>query len=142
MISSKDRAGNEFKYAYNPLGNLLSKTYPDGTTDKYTYDRISRMLSAVNKDASVTFTYDSANRLLSETLNGQTTSYSYDVAAGKRTLTYPSGMKVEEHLNARDLIASILQNGNEVVTMEYNVAGQKTKQTYANGITTDYGYNE
>ena len=51
-------------------------------------------------------------------------------------------MKVEEHLNARDLIASILQNGNEVVTMEYNVAAQKTKQTYANGITTDYGYNE
>ena len=142
MISSKDRAGNEFKYAYNPLGNLLSKTYPDGTTDKYTYDRISRMLSAVNKDATVTFTYDKANRLLAETLNGKTTGYSYDVAAGKRTLTYPSGMKVEEHLNARDLIASILQNGNEVVTMEYNVAGQKTKQTYANGITTDYGYNE
>ena len=142
MLSSKDRAGNEFKYAYNPLGNLLSKTYPDGTTDKYTYDKVSRMLSAVNKDASVTFTYDKANRLLTETLNGKTTSYSYHVAAGKRTLTYPSGMKVEEHLNARDLIASILQNGNEVVTMEYNVAGQKTKQTYANGITTDYGYNE
>ena len=142
VIASKDRAGNEFKYAYNPLGNLLSKTYPDGTTDKYTYDRISRMLSAVNKDATVSFAYDSANRLLSETLNGQTTSYGYDVAAGKRTLTYPSGMKVEEHLNARDLIASILQNGNEVVTMEYTVAGQKTKQTYANGITTDYGYND
>lgn len=142
VISSKDRAGNEFKYVYNPLGNLLSKTYPDGTTDKYTYDNISRMLSAVNKDATVTFTYDKANRLLAETLNGKTTGYSYDVAAGKRTLTYPSGMKVEEHLNARDLIASILQNGNEVVTMEYNVAGQKTKQTYANGITTDYGYNE
>ena len=142
MISSKDRAGNEFKYAYNPLGNLLSKTYPDGTTDKYTYDKVSRMLSAVNKDATVTFTYDKANRLLTETLNGKTTNYSYHVAAGKRTLTYPSGMNVEEHLNARDLIASILQNGNEVVTMEYNVAGQKTKQTFANGITTDYGYNE
>lgn len=142
VIVSKDRAGNEFKYAYNPLGNLLSKTYPDGTTDKYTYDRISRMLSAVNKSATVTFAYDKANRLLSETLNGKTTGYSYDVAAGKRTLTYPSGMKVEEHLNARGLISSILQNGNEVVTMEYNVAGQKTKQTYANGIVTDYGYNE
>jgi len=142
VIASTDRAGNEFKYAYNPLGNLLSKTYPDGTTDKYTYDRISRMLSAVNKSATVTFAYDKANRLLSETLNGKTTGYSYDVAAGKRTLTYPSGMKVEEHLNARGLIASIFQNGNEVVTMEYNVAGQKTRQTYANGITTDYDYNE
>lgn len=142
VVASKDRAGNEFKYTYNLLGNLLSKAYPDGTSDKYSYDRISRMLSAVNKDATVNFTYDRAGRLLSETLNGKVTGYSYDVAAGKRTLTYPSGMKVEEHLNARDLISSIFQNGEEVVTMEYNVAGQKTKQTYANGITTEYGYNE
>jgi len=28
------------------------------------------------------------------------------------------------------------------VTMAYNVAGQKTQQVYANGITTDYAYNE
>lgn len=142
VIASKDRAGREFKYAYNPLGNLLTKTYPDGTTDKYTYDGISRMLSAVNKDATVNFTYDRAGRLLSETLNGKVTGYSYDVAAGKRTLTYPSGMKVVEQLNARDLITSILQNGEEVVTMDYNAAGQKISQGYANGITTTYGYNE
>jgi RHS repeat-associated protein len=142
VIASKDRAGREFKYAYNPLGNLLTKTYPDGTTDKYTYDGISRMLSAVNKDATVNFTYDRAGRLLSETLNGKVTGYSYDVAAGKRTLTYPSGMKVVEQLNSRDLITSILQNGEEVVTMDYNAAGQKTTQGYANGITTTYGYNE
>ena len=142
VVASKDRAGREFKYAYNPLGNLLTKTYPDGATDRYTYDGISRMLSAINKDATVNFTYDRAGRLLSETLNGKVTGYSYDVAAGKRTLTYPSGMKVEEHLNARDLITSILQNGDEVVTMAYNAAGQKISQGYANGITTTYGYNE
>lgn len=142
VVASKDRAGREFKYAYNVLGNLLTKTYPDGTTDRYAYDGISRMLSAVNKDATVNFTYDRTGRLLSETLNGKVTSYSYDVAAGKRTLIYPSGMKVEEHLNARDLITSILQNGEEVVTMDYNAAGQKTTQGYANGITTTYGYNE
>ena len=149
VVASKDRAGREFKYAYNVLGNLLTKTYPDGTTDRYTYDGISRMLSAVNKDATVTFTYDRAGRLLSEALatgsagvSPAVTSYAYDVAAGKRTLTYPSGMKVVEQLNARDLITSILQNGDEVVTMAYNAAGQKTSQTYANGITTDYGYNE
>lgn len=142
VVASKDRAGREFKYAYNPLGNLLTKTYPDGTTDRYTYDGISRMLSAINKDATVNFTYDRAGRLLSETLNGKVTDYSYDVAAGRRTLTYPSGMKVEEQLNARDLITSILQNGEEVVTIGYNAAGQKTSQGYANGITTTYGYNE
>lgn len=142
VIASKDRAGREIKYTYNPLGNLLTKTFPDGTTDKYTYDGISRMLSAVNKDATINFTYDRAGRLLSETLNGKVTKYDYDVTTGKRTIIYPSGMKVVEQLNARDLITSILQNGEEVVTMKYNAAGQKISQSYANGITTTYGYNK
>lgn len=142
VIESKDRAGHSFRYAYDALGRLLSKTYPDNTQDRYTYDAIGQMLTAINKDATVAFTYDNVGRLLSETLNGKVTGYSYDVAGGKRSLNYPSGMKVVEQLNARDLIASILQNGNEVVTMQYNTAGQKTAQTYANGITTTYGYNE
>lgn len=142
VIESKDRAGNQFRYAYDVLGRLLSKTYPDNTQDRYTYDAIGQMLSAINKDATVTFTYDSAGRILSETLNGKVTGYAYDVATGKRTLTYPSSMKVVEHINARDLITSIQQNGDEVVTMKYNVAGQKTAQTYANGITTSYAYND
>ena len=142
VIESKDRAGNQFRYAYDVLGRLLSKTYPDNTQDRYTYDAIGQMLSAINKDATVTFTYDSAGRILSETLNGKVTGYAYDVATGKRTLTYPSSIKVVEHINARDLITSIQQNGDEVVTMKYNVAGQKTAQTYANGITTSYAYND
>ena len=148
IIESKDRAGNQFRYSYDVLGRLLSKTYPDNTQDHYTYNAIGQMLSAINKDATVTFTYDRAGRILSETLSvgsgfpAATTNYSYDVAVGKRTLTYPSGMKVVEQLNARGLIASILQNGEEVVTMQYNVAGQKTARTYANGITTNYAYND
>lgn len=142
IIASKDRAGHEFKYNYNAFGNLLTKFYPDGTTDKYIYDGIKRMLSAINKDATVNFTYDRAGRLKSEALNGKVTAYSYDVASGKRTLTYPSGMKIIEQHNARDLIVSIFQDGSEVVTMDYNSAGQKIQMTYSNGITTNYSYNK
>ncbi len=142
VVESTDRAGNKSKYAYDVLGNLLSKVYADKTSDTFTYDAIGRLLKAVSKDATVSFTYDNAGRILTETLNGKTTSYQYDVAAGLRSYTYPSGMKVEEHLNARDLISTIMQNGSEAVTMSYNVAGQKISQTYANGITTNYDYNE
>lgn len=141
MTSSIDRAGNKFTYTYNPIGNLLSKNYPDKTQDVFTYDAIGQMLSAINKDATVTFAYDAAGRLTRETLNGKNTSYSYDIAGGKRTLTYPSGMKVVENLNARDLITSILQDGKEIVAMEYDESGRKSSMTYANGITTNYGYN-
>lgn len=142
VVSSHDRAGNNFKYTYDVLGNLLAKSYPDGSADRFTYDATGRMLTATNKDASAKFTYDRAGRMLSETLNGKTTSYSYDIAAGRRTMVYPSGMKIEEHLNARDMIASIMQNGSEVVTMNYDKSGQKAQQIYGNGITTDYAYNE
>lgn len=142
MTSSIDRAGNKFTYAYNPTGFLLSKSYPDKTQDTFTYDAIGHMISAVNKDATVTFSYDAAGRLLRETLNGKNTSYAYDIAGGKRTLTYPSGMKVVENLNARDLITSIFQNGEEVVTMCYDDSGYKSSMNYANGIITDYSYND
>lgn len=142
IVEETDRAGHKTKLTYDVLGSLLSRTYADNTSDRYTYDAAGQMLSAINNSATVKFTYDNAGRLLSETLGGKTTSYSYDVAAGKRILTYPSGMKVTELLNARGQIASLLQNGSEVVTMTFNTVGQKTCQTYVNGITTDYCYNE
>lgn len=142
MTSSADRAGNKFAYTYSPLGYLLSKSYPDNTQDTFTYDAIGRMLTAVNKDATVSFVYDGAGRLTRETLNGKRTGYSYDIAGGKRTLTYPGGMKIVENLNARDMISSILQNGAEIVTMSYDDSGRKSAMTYANGIETAYGYND
>lgn len=142
MISSLDRAGNKFTYLYNPNGYLLTKDYPDKTQDTFTYDALGHMLSAINKDATVTFAYDESGRLIEENLNGRITSYAYDVAGGKRILFYPSGIKVEENLNVRNLITSIIQNDTEVVSIEYNKAGQKTNITYANGVNTGYLYNE
>jgi len=142
VIESKDRAGNDTRYSYDIMGRLLSKVYADKTEDTFSYDVLGRMLTANNKDATVSFSYDVVGRLLSETLNGKTTQYSYDVANGIRGYVYPSGMKVEEHLNSRDLISSIMQNGSEVVAMTYNTAGQKVSQVYANGITTNYDYND
>lgn len=142
VTESRDRAGNVTKYSYDMLGRLLSKIYADKSEDTFSYDAVGQMLTANNKDAEVSFSYDMARRMLSESLNGKVTQYSYDVANGLRGYVYPSGMKVEEHLNARDLISSVMQNGSEVVTMDYNPAGQKVSQTYANGITTDYEYNE
>jgi len=142
IINFKNRAGNEIKYDYNSVGNLISKIYPNGSSNTYSYDAIGRMISAKNKDAFITFSYDEAGRLLNETLNGKTTSYLYDVAAGNRKITYPSGMNISFHLNARELISNIFQNGKEVVAISYNTAGQKISQSYGNGITTSYSYDE
>lgn len=142
MISKIDRAGNKFLYTYNPIGFLVSKSYPDKTQDVFTYDALGQLLSASNKDASVTFSYDAVGRLVSETLNGKSTIYEYDIPGGKRTLTYPSGMKIVENLNIRNQITSVLQNGDQIGAIDYDDAGQVSLITYANGVTTNYNYND
>lgn len=142
IVEGTDRAGRKTKMDYDALGRLLSRKYSDSTNDRYTYDAAGQLLSAINNYAAVRFDYDNAGRIISETLNDKCTTYAYDVAAGKRTMTYPSGMKVTEMLNGRNLITAILQNGVEGVTMSYNAAGQKTRQTYANGVSTEYAYDE
>lgn len=142
VIGSTDRAGNQTTYTYDAIGLLQGKTYADNEGEKFAYNALGQLLQASNKNATVSFAYDQAGRLVSETLNDKTVSYQYDIAAGTRSYTYPSGIKVEEHLNARNQIAQIMQNGNEAVTMTFNAAGQKISQTYANGITTNYQYQE
>lgn len=57
--------GAKIKFAYDALDQLVEKLYPDGTTDKYGYNEIGQLISAVNKNATVTLAYDkagSANR--------------------------------------------------------------------------------
>lgn len=142
VVNFKDRSGQEFKFNYNPLGKLITKTYPDGTTDNYTYDALGRMLTGTNQDAVILFSYDRAGRLLSENLNGESTIYSYDVSNNKRTVIYPSGLKIVEQLNARKQLSSIIKDNEEVVSISYNEAGQKVSQSYSNGIKTVFDYSE
>ena len=141
VVLYKDCAGNEFKFSYNSLGQLVERINPDGSRNNYTYDAIGNLLSAVNKNATVGFTYDKAGRMLSETLNGRTISFSYNVAEGRRKITYPSGMVVENIIDVRNNILSIMQDGIETVSFDYSAVGQLVSKRYLNGTDTRYEYN-
>ena len=141
IISSTDRAGNEFRYSYDMMQQLVEMVYPDGSSNRYSYDVMGRLLSAVNSNATVNLTYDRMGRLLSETLNGKTTSYAYDVAAGKERVTYPTGTVVERILDTRNNLVSVLQDGLEIASFDYNKLGQLKNTRYSNGVVTSYDYN-
>lgn len=136
-----DRAGNAINLSYDAVGRLLSRSYADGKTDRYTYDAVGQLVAATNAAATISFTYDLAGRVLSETLNGKTTSYAYLTAENIRRLTYPSGTLIEERLNARNQITSIIKNGSEVMQTEYNAASQYTRRVLGNGVNTQYTYD-
>lgn len=142
IVEETDRAGKKTKYAYDALGRLLSATHAYQPAEHYTYDAVGQLLTATNAHTTVQLAYDLAGRLTSESSGGKTTSYAYDVAAGTRTITYPGGTTVVERRNGRELLASVTRNGAEVVAIDYNGAGQKSRMTYANGVVTDYAYDE
>ena len=141
VIQTSDCTGNESRYKYDVLDRLVEKIYPDGSRNGYRYDEYGNLLSAINKNATVDFTYDKVGRMLSETVNGRTVSYKYDVAEGKRTMVYPNGMVIDELFDKRDNIVSILQNGAETVSFDYDSSGRLISKTYSNGTTTSYGYD-
>jgi RHS repeat-associated protein len=63
-------------YSYDKLGNIVSMTYPDGSTVAFSYDFLNRV-TKVGSTANLTYT--SSNEVNSISFaNGATTSYSYD----------------------------------------------------------------
>ena len=55
-------------YDFNPLGELLAVTHPNGLQTKYTYDGLGNKLSVDNPDAGLTrFTYDAVGNVVTKT---------------------------------------------------------------------------
>ena len=84
-LTADTRGANVFTYTFDPAGNLLSRTYPDGTLTSYTYDADGRLASATSGGTTSTYAYDPASDPVSVTTpDGFTTADTYD-AAGRLT---------------------------------------------------------
>jgi RHS repeat-associated protein len=71
-------------YAYDPAGNLVSSTGPNGVTEVATYDRAARLLEIANTETGgtlsrFTYAYDAAGNRIELTTSLGTTYYGYDL---------------------------------------------------------------
>ena len=88
-LTAVDGPDDERSYAYDPLGNRLSRTI-DTTTTTYTHDGADRLLTVdagsvtvnaagdLTARGSDTFDYDAAHRLIEATVGSSTTLSTYD----------------------------------------------------------------
>jgi RHS repeat-associated protein len=144
-------------YTYNALGNLLNVTQKGGSSNSaswrirtFTYDSLSRLLSAVHPESGkITYSYDANGNVLNKTdARGITTTYAYDALnrlTSKKysngdaavTYTYDQGTNGRGHRTAMTDAA-----GSESWT--YDPLGRPTNdQRTTNGVskTTSYTYN-
>jgi RHS repeat-associated protein len=99
-------------YAYDKVGNRLTKTV-NGTTTAYTYDANDRLLTEkVNGTVTVNYTYDNNGSTLTKTENGSTTTYTWNDE--KRLIAANvNGTPVEYGYNDQGIRVSTKQNGVE-----------------------------
>ncbi|CAG7658638.1 RHS repeat-associated core domain-containing protein [Paenibacillus allorhizosphaerae] len=161
-VSERDERGNETKYAYDSVNRLKSITDASNKTLTYGYDLAGNKTSETNaKGYSMTYSYDKLNRL-------STVTDPYNVIVSKNI--YDENGNVVKKIDAKgyasagsdekrygvvytyDLANRVVltidpeiaaKNNPSLFTtkVEYNPAGQKTKETNALGNVQSYEYD-
>ena len=125
---------------------LLQTTTPGlGTTDTFTYDPASRLLTAASGQYGtlVTRSYtdndQQAGLLTSElqTVEGVSFAvhYAYDAANRPVTLVYPDGSVITRTYTVRNQLASVSRNGSPIASsLTYDAGMRRTGLVYGNGL--------
>ena len=150
LVSATDATGKVTTYQYNEDTNVLEWVkYPedtDTTKTTYTYDNMYRMATAAastDTGLSLSASYTYADDLLTRI---QTAKTAYDFAYGNFSLR--SNIKIGSRTLAsytyteQDNYLSSLDYGNDdKVQYTYDDQGRVTKQTYEDGATVEYRYD-
>ncbi len=155
MLRKTDQAGDTCTFNYDLAGRMTQRDYrtqansPSGTiadSDTFTFDRASRMLTAVSGRYANTVTnvYDLMGRHQEEklTIAGQTYSvgYEYDNLGRRNKTTYPNGTLVERTFTERGQLHTTKYDANVEDTRTYDDGGRLITSGYRNGVTTTYAY--
>ena len=178
----RDFDGREQAYAFDADGQLIEHTAADGQATVYRrdaagralevragaegarfgYDRIGRLVSAVNRHATVLITRDLLGRTVREEINGRATTRAYDAVGNLAERTTPAGRTSTWTYDAlgeaaslttgtdtlaftRDLLGREIrrETGAFALTQGYDAAGQLTAQklTGATGVIQARAYS-
>lgn len=152
LVSQTDSKGITTQIVYDQLNRKQSVQTPHNSV-AYTYDQptIGTLSSVQNSDSGeddsreivqTSWTYDSRLRKTSENLqvdgNSWSTLWSYDSMDRVVTQTYPNGERVTFNYDTQGKLDNI---PGIVMSFQYDAAGHTTVKSYANGTTTNYGYD-
>jgi len=152
----------DYAYATNltyTTGNLMTRADPDGATTTFTYDSSGRQITRVDPDATGalaadhtwTTAYDENDQLKSaaDPMSGLTT-YAYDGAGNRTGVTDRNGNLTTNIYDANTRLFKVQQKpdpvGNPGVVyttqIDRDANGNALHVTQANGVVTDYSYDE
>ncbi|XZE20123.1 RHS repeat-associated core domain-containing protein [Pirellulaceae bacterium SH449] len=156
VLRKQDQLGDTVTYLYDLAGRMTQRDYrtrvnsPSGTiADSYTFtfDRASRMLTAVNGRYSntVTYTYDPIGRKATESLaiasRTYTTTSEYNSRGELTKVTYPDSSISERTYHDTGALHLLKLDGSTISTRTYDDGRRLTGETLGNGVTETRTYS-
>jgi RHS repeat-associated protein len=151
-------------YTYDPVGNRLTSTEPDGNTTTYnydadnrriqvtdaagdviitTYDGVGNVITLISPNLNVTTdTYNSLNRLINVSdSDGQVAAYAYDPVGNRVTSADGNGNTTTYGYDALNRLITQTDPLGKTTTSQYDSVGNLLTVTDRNGNTTTYTYD-
>lgn len=152
-------------FSYNAVGNVLTRTDPQGRTQSYEYDAANRVTRSVFPGGTEhRIAYDVAGRKVSDTDEaghttqwryeadgqltsitdalGQTTRYTFDELGNQLTQTDANGHTTRFAYDKLGRQTQRILPGGAVETMAYDAVGNRMSRTDFAGRTTTYVYDD
>lgn len=134
--------GGELKtlYAYDALGNVVTKTLPDGQEVQYQYDLHGRLTLVDDGNRPLFYRYDLLGQLTEEHQGWATTGYSYDSIGNLSRMVLPDGQVVEHHFE-QGRLSQVDLNGVCLTQHQYQSNGLETHRSQG-AMSSSYRYDE
>lgn len=143
--SETDRKGNVVSYTYEgDTTNIETLTYPDGTTESYTYNEKNQPITKKQKDGTiVTFGYDGRGNLITYTdAAGNIYTYEYDANNYCTKETDPLGNSTVYTYNEAGCPLTITDSLGNTTVCSYDGVGRILTKTSPEGRETSYTYSQ
>ena len=144
IIETVDGNGNKIRYRYNLLNKLQEITDQTGEKDYFTYDIEGRVrLHTDRRGNEVQYSYNLYDSLTEklERKSGLRESYEY-YPDGSIKSAIAEGMRYSYSYYANGSLKEKSASGKRLLSYEYDLNGNKIKQTDVTGKMTEYIYDE
>ena len=123
--------------------DLTTVTYPDGSTQTFTYDGDGNRLSHTNQDGyTTTYEYDGFGRMTSATnpLGGET-AHTYNAVGNRASTTDPAGNTTTMAYDDFDRIVTVTRADGSTRSFAYDSLDRRTSVTLESGSTTTFSFD-
>jgi RHS repeat-associated protein len=140
-----EAGGQTTEHTYDAAGRLTAVQGPDGKVTRYEYDANGNRTKTTDPADQVTaFAYDALNRLVKTTYpDGGTATTVWRVDGLKQSETDPAGVTRAYGYDAASRLSQVTESsGDQVTVYAYDEAGNKLRQTDAEGRVTTWTYDD